>query len=318
MTKISRRQSAAFTLVELLVVIAIIGILVGLLLPAVQSVRAAARRTQCLNNLKQMGLATTNYESAFMKLPPGYRHYQDPDPWHAMFWSAYILPQLEQKPLYDSLQFDQRFLIPDTPNYEACRAPLNVFQCPSAFAPESHPDGQGIEGRTPSTYLACASGLNDRESGEQPYVGNPDLKISDGLFFENSKTRMSDITDGLSNTVLIGEAIFAFDEDGFDLANSREIVDHWVIGSDGHGGQFPPDGSTDISEALGSTACPLNAVFDKDERIDVKELGFSSLHSNLVQFTFADGHTRAIESSVGQDVLQAIGTRDRGDIAPEF
>ena len=142
-TKIWRRR--AFTLVELLVVIAIIGVLIGLLLPAVQNVREAARRMQCSNNLKQMGLAMQNYHSAFRQFPPGYVSYPtsdgtgpswaniDPLTWDGApgwGWGAAILPQLEQSGLAESIQYD--LPIWDPQNEAAVGSSLSTFRCPSA------------------------------------------------------------------------------------------------------------------------------------------------------------------------------------------
>ena len=138
-------KRAAFTLVELLVVIAIIGILVGLLLPAVQSAREAARRMQCSNNLKQIGLAMHNYESAFGRLPAGYLSYAtrngagpawaaiDQDTWDASpgwGWAAQLLPFMEQTPLANALRFDRS--IWDASNRPFVQTQIATFLCPSA------------------------------------------------------------------------------------------------------------------------------------------------------------------------------------------
>ena len=317
--KITRRQARAscgFTLVELLVVIAIIGILIAMLLPAVQSVREAARRIQCANNLKQMGLAMLNYESSHRHFPPGYL--ESDSPFRAYYWSAFTLPFLEQSPLFNSIEFDQPFNLVGTPNYQAAAVYLPVYQCPSSGVPQNAIDGQGIVGRAPSTYLACASGLLGFESGAQPYVGNSSSNISDGIFFENSETRHASISDGLSNSVMVGESLHDFEHGGFDRSGGYEIVDHWTIGSDFHGGQTPHDQSSDISEVIGTTACQLNAIFDDEAPVDHQELGYSSRHLGVVQFCFADGHVSAISESVELRVLSAIGSRNRGEVVGEY
>lgn len=308
--------SLGFTLVELLVVIAIIGILIAMLLPAVQSVREAARRIQCANNLKQMGLAMLNYESAHRHFPAGY--VESNAPVRAYYWSSYTLPFLEQGPLYNSLEFDQPFNIAGTANYIAAATFIPVYQCPSSGVARNAANGQGIDGRSPSTYLACASGLLGFESGTQPYVGNGSSAISDGIFFENSQTKHSSISDGLSNTVLLGEALHDFEQGGFDRSGGFEIVDHWSIGSDFHGGQTPRDQSSDISEAIGTTACQLNAIFDPVAPIDHQELGYSSRHLGIVQFCFADGHVSGIDDSVELEVLSAIGSRNGREVVGEY
>ena len=296
--------------------IAIIGILIGILLPAVQSVREAARRTQCANNLRQMGLAILNYESAYQHYPPGYLLREDPK--RVFYWSAYTLPFLEQAPLYNSLEFDQPFTIADTANYRAAATYIPVYQCPTSGVPQHDPDGQGIIGRSPCTYLACGSGLLAFESGAKPYVGDPSTSISDGVFFENSETSHSSISDGLSNTVLVGEALHDFQAAGLDRAGDEEIVDHWAIGGDSNAGQNPVDNSADISESLGTTACQLNAILDPAALIDHKELGYASHHSGVVQFCFADGHVSAINEEIELSTLSAIGSRNQGEIIAEF
>ncbi len=162
-----RKARKGFTLVELLVVIAIIGILVGLLLPAVQSAREAARRIQCTNNLKQLGLSIHNYHSAFKRLPAGYCSYAtrngaapdwaqlDPVTWDGApgwSWSALLLPFIEQGNLSQSLRFEQPLWAPV--NQAAVRQHLPVFQCPSSSGP------------TDLLTLRTESGLPLRRNGE--------------------------------------------------------------------------------------------------------------------------------------------------------
>ena len=142
MLKHRSRPSRAFTLIELLVVISIIGILTALLLPAVQSAREAARRAQCVNNLKQMGLAMHNYHNAINTFPPGYIDYQnnsnftpDLDMGPGWGWAAMLLPHLEQGPLYNAINFSLGITVSTNPasaaNNTAVLTSLSVFQCPS-------------------------------------------------------------------------------------------------------------------------------------------------------------------------------------------
>ncbi len=143
---------SAFTLVELLVVITIIAVLLAILLPAIQGAREAARQTHCLNNLKQLALAMQNYHDLHQAFPAGFVW---PD---RTMWSALILPQLDEQPLYSTLEFGMPWDKDGSFNERACGTVMPVFRCPSAASPE-HVDIEGIPGRVPCNYLACASGI---------------------------------------------------------------------------------------------------------------------------------------------------------------
>ncbi len=298
-------KRTAFTLIELLVVIAIIGILVGLLLPAIQQVRESGRRTQCLNHLKQMALAALDYHGVHRRFPPGYTF-----PEMAM-WSAYLLPHIEQNQLYESIELDGPWTVDGSANEAALAVYIELFQCPSSGAAEHAPpgEGQGVPGRVPCNYLAGSSGTNNRESGELPYVGMPE---SDGIFYRNSRTALKDIVDGSSNTLLIGEAIFDYSSWGPDYHDGMEVVDHWYIGTREFLPEYPehaPDISTEASEALTSTACPINSTFIDGAPINDKELCVSSRHPLGAQAAFADGHARFIDAMIDLEIWSAAGTR---------
>lgn len=299
-----KRHNRAFTLVELLVVLAIIAILVGLLLPAVQAAREAARRIQCSNNFHQMGIALHNYHDAMKRFPPGIVH-----PNHT-FWTGSLLPYVEQGNLHQGLDFSQRWEVLDSGNAIACATYLPVYRCPSSAAP-AHINVQGVEGRVPCNYLAVASGTATRESGDVPeHIG---LLRQDGLMFVNSDNRVASILDGSSNTLAIGEALFRPDVVGLDLNNRLyQIVDHWYIGSDGV--YFRTQGMEEVSEALGSTGVPLNGM-ELDILIDEKELGFSSRHVGGALFVFADGHVGFFSENIDSVVYSQLGTIAGGEVA---
>ncbi len=298
--------SQGFTLIELLVVISIIGLLMAMLLPAVQMVREAGRRTVCLNNLKQQSLAVINLHDTQGRFPPGYTY-----PEQAM-WSAFILPFMDQGNLYHSLDLSGPWTDPGSASSAACATYISQFQCPSSGVPMQI-DAQGIDQRVPCTYLACASGLLNRESGEFPWVGD---EVSDGIFYRNSRTSMKDITDGTSHTVLLGEAIFDFSIWGDDYHGHPQVVDHWYIGTR----ELIPqdvsygDSSTEISECLGSTGCPINSTHRDDSPINDKELCFSSRHPGGTQVAFADGHVRFVSEYVDFAIWQAVGSRRNGEV----
>lgn len=314
----SAHRNRAFTLIELLVVIAIIGILIGLLLPAVQQVREAARRIQCANQLKQLVLGTLNYESAQRKFPPGFTY-----PYNTM-WSAMILPHIEQQNLYNQIDLEGYWtagLTTHPPNLEALGVVLDIFQCPSAGVEPFQYDASMEADRVSSCYLACASGLRVREAGDLPWCGmdrDQGFPESDGIFFLNSKTRTQDIRDGTSNTLLFGESVPDQNFLDIDAGGNLQKVDHWIIGSremSDYETGFAV-GSNEISECLGSTAVPMNALEDPNASIDAKELCFSSRHSGGINMGYADGHIKFLSSRIDPQVYSSLGTRSGGEVVP--
>jgi prepilin-type N-terminal cleavage/methylation domain-containing protein/prepilin-type processing-associated H-X9-DG protein len=297
-----RNDRHAFTLVELLVVIAIIGTLIGLLLPAVQAAREAARRLQCANNLKQMGLACIMNADAARSYPAGALQSSKLEEIHKLFWSGQILPYLEQGNLASTLDPDQRW---DQfgPNITAIKTSHSIYSCPSSAGPQYY--NQMVDGRATSTYLACASGTIRNETGSGTLIGEP---RQNGIMYVNSRTKHRDIFDGLSQTLLISEALFLPGVSGPDHTGVFQIIDHWHTGS-------PGMASNEMSECLGSTAIPINS-FKKVPQVFVEdiELGFASRHAGLIQAVFADGHVQTIGESISANVWSAMGTIGNSDI----
>ncbi|MBN2291891.1 MAG: DUF1559 domain-containing protein [Pirellulales bacterium] len=294
-----RTSHRGFTLVELLVVVAIIGIMTSLLLPAVQSAREAARRSTCLDKLRQLGLAMQNYHVVNRSFPSGFVW---PD---RTMWSALVLPQLGEEALYSTMEFGVPWDKDNSPNERACSTVVSAFRCPSANAPY-HIDFEGIPDRVPCTYLACASGKVIRESGSSCRAGDCNL---DGVLFNNSRIRIADIMDGTSYTMIVGESLPRFDVLGFDHEGNHQGVDHWYFGS------TDELAGVNASEAVGSTAVEINAVMNPGLTIDEKELCFSSNHPRGVHIVFADGHATFISETIDRNLWSSLGTRAGGELS---
>lgn len=180
-------SSAGFTLIELLVVIAIIGVLVSLLLPAVQTAREAARRSACSNNVKQLGLALNNYHDAYGKFPPA-----QSDKKVSLLratWFLYTMPFMELSELYDQIDWSQNLVFVRTPR-NVIEAPISVIRCPSDFvAPTKKP--RGVYSNYGANYGAYPMFRGD----------------ADGVVFLESETKIKDVTDGTSKTLLLGELL---------------------------------------------------------------------------------------------------------------
>lgn len=302
-----RILKSGFTLVELLVVISIIGILVGLLLPAVQAAREAARRIQCSNNLHQMGLALHSYHDVHRRFPAGVVHPT------FLLWTGSLLPFVERGNLFNTLDYNNRWEMAGTTNATACSTYLSIYRCPSTNAPERTAI-QGPPDRVPCCYLAVASGTAMRESGNAAdHLGKGP---QNGLMFLNSSTNFASLLDGTSQTLAIGEALFGMEANSNDLDSVAQYIDHWYIGTNGIGKFFGPAWN-EVSEALGSTGVPLNGFF-RDVFIDEKEIGFASQHTSGSQFVFGDGHVQFLSESIDRRVYSAMGTVAGREVVSEW
>lgn len=305
-------RTQGFTLVELLVVIAIIGILAGLLLPAIQQAREAARRMSCSSNVRQLSLAIMNYESAFKEIPPGWTI-------HGAFWTAAILPQIEQAALYNSLVFttSARWDMPPprttpiTPtNHKACQAIISVFRCPSGIdrQPRTYND---IPRRAPVSYRANGGNeVSSDDASTRPVGGTKSFEDPDlnGVMFGCSRIRFSDLTDGMSATVLIGESRTnpAFSKDG-------QGMDFWGIGGPQVQG-CRCDGSnagSEFTEAVGSFWPQVNIQVSKPATNGyLMEVAFGSYHFGGVMIGKADGSVTFISDNTETAITRAIGSRN--------
>jgi len=299
----ARKRRRGFTLIELLVVIAIIAILIALLLPAVQAAREAARRSSCKNNLKQLGVALHNYHDVYLMFPAGNLEYRrmpgisDTSPQWG--WGVMILPFMEQKPLFEQLGVNQVRLgdIGGSRRNLAMNTILDSFICPSD-------DGQRVLLRTPNNRHFNGSGLNLTPVPKSNYVGvlgDRDgrhsgwrrQKSSRGILHTNSNVAMRDITDGTSNTMMVGERDWKCDA-GAWIGNRNP---------DGNGmwGAYYTLGRANerINDTRGNNNC---------------QEGFGSRHPGGAQFTFGDGRVRFISENIDFGTLRALGTRNRGEV----
>lgn len=279
-----------FTLVELLVVIAIIGILIALLLPAVQAAREAARRSQCSNNLKQLGLALHNYHDTYKSLPAGYirQHPSDGDRYANWSWGSAVLPFVEQQALYDQIDPSTNQLdvaIANATLRGLMQQPNSAFRCPSDTGPDTVNDAGNVRkmkdsGGTmrhlaTSNYVAVNRTHNPRRV---PNIGTA------GAFYQNSWKRFRDVTDGLSNTLFLGERVWK----KADTSGNRPYAGV-VYGVNG----TVQDNDYGIVTALGTGRRKFNCPENNNCR-----RAFLSPHPGGVQFTLGDGSVRFISETI--------------------
>ncbi|MEW4561930.1 DUF1559 domain-containing protein [Bremerella sp. JC770] len=273
----------AFTLVELLVVIAIIGVLIALLLPAVQQAREAARRMQCSNNLKQIALALHNYHDTYQTFPSGFMY--DSTSSVRWSWGALILPFIEQGAMHNQLGVTKQRL-KDCVDTADCltllKTPIDGYRCPSDTAPELNP---WATYGSDSDNIAAAS-----------YIGNEGMchifndEKSHGMFHGNSGVKMRDVTDGTSNTLFVGE------RDGADtdsLTSGRNARRGAVWAGTMNASRKWPRGVMDV---LASFAQPMNR--ESVAGADHNGKGFGSLHPGGSQFVLVDGSVRFIPETI--------------------
>jgi prepilin-type N-terminal cleavage/methylation domain-containing protein/prepilin-type processing-associated H-X9-DG protein len=305
----SRWNKAGFTLVELLVVITIIGILVALLLPAVQAAREAARQLRCSNNLKQIALGVLDYECQFGMFPISIAHYQESN-WagdgNGLSWMAGILPFVEQQGLFSSINFagpvsnNLGMLRPE--NRTVIKTALPLYYCPSdqsvgvmktnvwlvqAGIPFATTNYAGVLGPYNLGNASIFGGLSDCHN----YSGTGKAECT-GTFWRHSHlapVKMRSFTDGTSNTIMIGEVLPEYDD-----------FKYWAL-SDG---------------MWASTHAPLNWMPGVNNPWSgwPDQMGFRSRHPNGANFACADGHVTFLAQTISSAVYRGLSTRAGGEI----
>lgn len=347
MTATGRRMDAketpgrGFTLVELLVVIAIIGVLVALLLPAVQAAREAARRIKCTNNLKQIGLACLNYESSLRRFPEGSTVSRSWSPDQGVSWQVTILPYLEAANLSDRFKDELEnsggpdlYALPDAIN----NIDIDFYQCPS-----DNPDelkDKYFEDMAASNYCGVAGSAASRapdasETSQEVFQfdGNPNGTRGavnfDGMLFWASRVKQGEVTDGTSNTMIVGERWYS--------------LRAWTIGgkSEGVGGirnrsvpDYPFEGQEGFSYKNVTQRYPLNAdlnsvgyLFNHDQggerpvrpqgtqtTMATNDLLWGSFHPGGAIFVYVDGSVHFLSDDIDLDVYVALASRNGGEI----
>lgn len=327
---LTHRPRSGFTLIELLVVIAIIGVLIALLLPAVQKVREAANRTQCLNNLKQIGIALHAYHDTKNHFPNNAR----PDPTKTVRerWLVKILPYLEQGNSFKN--YDEGKNWDDPANLPYTSLPLKIAVCPSSGQPDrldTNPDG----GWSSAKDIVAIGDYGALYGVHNTFVANnPSLTLStnlEGVLSKTNSIAIADVTDGTSNTIFAAESAgrpFLYQNGvkvGSDYKKAgvngggwcRPASDLWLIGSDkagtavggsytinanngfDHGGTYP---LTIGSPALGTD--PSGAIF--------------SFHTGVASILFTDGSVRPLDQGISAGTIASLVTRGGGEPTPKY
>lgn len=312
-------HTRAFTLVELLVVIAIIGTLVGLLLPAVQAAREAARRSSCGNKLRQLALAAHSFESSKSKLPPGGTVFNpapagtgtgpatlDCNLTNGIFnqtgpsWPVWLLPFIDGQALADAFTMDRPFCARyiNQTSFMAANAvhqfiPNNQFQCPS--------DPNSTAASYNTNYHACMGGGAAAQVGCTNSLGRHFFK--NGIFYDNSGTRLKDITDGTSKVFLLGETKYARHKNG-DSNSSLSWASGITVGAGAE-----PSGMTAAMDGINSST--HNPALSLDYGVFTRTFG--SNHQGGCNFSMADASTRFVSQNILLDVYRLLGQRASGE-----
>ncbi|MEZ6123317.1 MAG: DUF1559 domain-containing protein [Planctomycetaceae bacterium] len=340
----SRIGGRGFTLIELLVVIAIIAILIALLLPAVQQAREAARRTQCKNNLKQMGLAIHNYEGTYGCTPSSGEHTKNGGTatearvfFPVSFFTA-ALPFIEQAPLYNTMNFNYLYLDSNWPaNQVAAKTVIQAYLCPSNG--NYRDDGGNGYGQTDYMPIAYTN-IIDPGQPKTLLDGGAKGPLNDSAYFADGFLsggprgvgRFRDCTDGLSNTVaviedagkpgqLVGKYAFPTVPTLVDTCGTNfRCPNRWADGDSGNGVSGPPAGATSIVRIVNNANNPKGGPLDcpwTNNNCGPNDEPFS-FHTGGVQLVLGDGSARFLSENTDQGIMRRICDPQDGLTVGEF
>jgi type II secretory pathway pseudopilin PulG len=293
-------------LIELLVVIAIIAVLIALLLPAVQQAREAARRSQCKNNLKQIGLGLHNYHDSSNTLPPGWIGSNGTN-FMGWGWSTMILPHIDQAPLFNKFVFTA--VLPLTA-VSIQTTTLPVFRCPSdtgSITVNANPTSSAVSGTTAILGLAA-----NEEFGRSNYPGVYGsgalaLAAGNGTFWENSRRRFRDYTDGMSNTILVGER------------RAPGLVNALNVGGDSvwFGACRNDQAATGWAYTVGEVANKMNSTASAVNTAPAST-SFGSTHAGGAHFLLGDGVVKFISENISLTTYQSLATSAGNEVVGDY
>jgi prepilin-type processing-associated H-X9-DG protein len=301
------------------VVIAIIAVLVALLLPAVQQAREAARRTQCKNNLKQMGLALLNYESSFSVLPPGHISIPTGEPWSGgpndplpelgPGWSffALMLPMLDQAPLHTTINFN--LPIANPVNVAPRSTTVSVYNCPSDSSPpriSAFPDTLAVHDLAINSYIGSLGGADPANA--PGFTAHYEELPFNGIFHRNSSIRIRDIIDGTSNTFAIGERQSAFSPNGWAgvIPGARTVFSRMIAQRRGV--------AIDAASRPAITMAVIHVRGSAPNTPRGSPGSFNSPHAGGVHFLFMDGSARFLSENIHINLFRWMAGRNDGQV----